>query len=215
MPSPERLIVVAGTGTEVGKTWWTCAVARWLRLDGVRVAARKPAQSFAPDDPPEVRDASLLAAATGEDVDDVCPPHRSYAVAMAPPMAAEALGLPRFCIDDLVDDLRWPVDIEIGFVETAGGIRSPLAIDGDNLALADALDPALVLLVADAGLGTINLARLSIDALDGHRVIVVLNRYNPADDLHQRNRTWLRRDGLELVDGVNDLAACLRADPSR
>ncbi len=41
---------VAGTATEVGKTWWTAAVARELRAAGVHVAARKPVQSGDPGD---------------------------------------------------------------------------------------------------------------------------------------------------------------------
>src|SRR4051794_21893732 len=116
MPSPERLVVVAGTGTEVGKTWWTCAVSRLLIAGGARVAARKPAQSFDVIDPSDSRDASLLAAATGDEPDAVCPPHRSYEVAMAPPMAAAALGRPAIHLTDLVAEITWPDGIDVGFV---------------------------------------------------------------------------------------------------
>ena len=213
MPSrPDRLVVVVGTGTEVGKTWWTCAVARRLRADGVRVAARKPVQSFAPDEPPTARDASLLAAATGEEPHDVCPPNRSYGVAMAPPMAAAALGLPPFRIANLASELRWPGGVvDVGFVETAGGLRSPLASDGDNLALLESLDPTLVVVVADAGLGTINLVRLTAGALVSRPVVVVLNRYDAANDLHRRNAAWLTDiDGLDVLVGVEALADRLR-----
>ncbi|MBV8949608.1 MAG: hypothetical protein JOZ99_01940, partial [Actinobacteria bacterium] len=44
------LVFVTATGTDVGKTWWASAVARELRAHGCSVAARKPAQSFAPND---------------------------------------------------------------------------------------------------------------------------------------------------------------------
>ena len=206
MPSPERRVVVAGTGTEVGKTWWTCAVIRTLRDAGISVAARKPAQSFAPDDPSELRDAALLGGATGEHAADVCAPHRSYAVPMAPPMAADALGAPSFAIADLLTELHWPPGVAFGFVETAGGVRSPLAVDGDNVALIDALGPDLVVLVADAGLGTINLVRLSTAALAAHPVVVALNRFDPADELHVRNRAWLVEvDRLDVVVTPDDL----------
>ena len=50
MNRPSRLVVVAGTATEVGKTWVGAAVARELRDRGTTVAARKPAQSFEPAD---------------------------------------------------------------------------------------------------------------------------------------------------------------------
>lgn len=209
MSSPELLVVVAGTGTEVGKTWWACALARHLRDVGVSVAARKPAQSFAPNDATTSRDAALLGAATGEQPEDVCPVHRSYPLAMAPPMAAGALGEPPFSIADLVNELRWPPAARVGLVETAGGVRSPLAADGDNVALIDALAPALVLLVADAGLGTINLVRLSVGALGRHSVAVALNRFDAADDLHERNRAWLIDDGLRVVTSTGEVAGLL------
>ena len=52
-------------------------------------------------------------------------------------------------------------------METAGGVRSPLAgDDGDAVALAGSLMPDVVVLVADAGLGTINAVRLTVAALD-------------------------------------------------
>jgi dethiobiotin synthetase len=205
------VVAVTGTGTDIGKTWVTAAVARLLRARGVRVAARKPAQSFAPSDPLESRDASVLAAATGVRADDVCPPHRNYERALAPPMAAAALGREPIRLRELLDELRWPsdVDIDIGFVETAGGVRSPIADDADNVALVDALHPDLVLLVADAGLGTLNLVRLSVGVLasGGHRCVVFLNRFDPADELHRANLDWLtERDGLDVVTSVEELA---------
>jgi len=82
---PERLAVVCGTATDVGKTWVTCGLLHGLRQRGVPVAARKPAQSFAQDGRPT--DAELLAAASGQAPWDVCPAHRWYPAAMAPPMA--------------------------------------------------------------------------------------------------------------------------------
>ena len=85
---PDRLVAILGTGTEVGKTWVAAAALTSARRAGLSVAARKPAQSAEPDDPAP-SDADVLAVATGEDPLAVCPAHRHYAVAMAPPMAAE------------------------------------------------------------------------------------------------------------------------------
>ena len=212
MSRPERLVVVAGTATDVGKTWVTAAVARRLLDDGVRVAARKPAQSFDPDAGGPT-DAEVLAAATGEGPHDVCPPQRWYPVAMAPPMAADVLGRPRIEVDDLVRELRWPEGVEVGFVETAGGVRSPIAHDGDAVTIADRLEPDLVLVVTTPVLGAISHIRLAVDALGHHEVLVVLNRHDPDDPLHVRNAAWLRD-----VDGVTvapDVAAVVSAVHSR
>jgi dethiobiotin synthetase len=196
-PRPGHLVVVTGTSTEVGKTWVAAALARRARAEGHRVAARKPAQSFAAADA-RPTDAEVLAAATGEPPAAVCPAHRSYPVPMAPPMAADALGRPTITVADLVDELVWPAGTTLGLVETAGGVRSPIAHDADNADLAARLAPDLVVLVADAGLGTISAVRLAASALTAP--VVVLNRFDPADDLHRRNRAWLaERDGFAVV----------------
>ncbi|MEJ5255997.1 MAG: dethiobiotin synthase [Acidimicrobiales bacterium] len=210
---PARLVVVAGTGTEVGKTWVSARVLRVLRDAGVTVSSRKPAQSFEPTD--RETDAHLLAAATGEDPAQVCPPHRWYEVPMAPPMAAAVLGRPGFTIADLVAEITWDAPPpRLGIVETAGGVRSPLADDGDSVSLIEALVPDLVVVVADAGLGTINSVRLTMEALEGAglpaTLIVHLNRFDERNELHRHNRRWLReRDGFEVVTTIDELAGRL------
>jgi len=249
---PERVVLVTGTGTEVGKTWVACRLAVALRDRDLVVAARKPVMSYDPDDDPTTSDAVLLARATDETPEAVCAPHRWYPVAMAPPMAAEALGRPRFTVADLVgetvwpsdaavglveaaggvlspladdgdavtlaDHLEpdlvgetvWPSDAAVGLVEAAGGVLSPLADDGDAVTLADHLEPDLVVLVADAGLGTISAVRLAAGVLDGWPVTVVLNRYDPLDDVHRRNRAWLvDRDQFDVVISAEQILPTL------
>ncbi len=205
-------MLVCGTGTEVGKTWVCGRLLTELRSRGVSVAARKPAQSFDIDSEGGrlggPTDAERLGAASGEHPEAVCHPFRSYHRAMAPPMAAEALGLPLFTVADLVEEMVWPSErVRVGVVELAGGVRSPQAADGDCTDLVVALAPDLVVLVADAGLGTINGVRLSMDALStvtgdrpGARPVVVLDRFDGRHDLHRRNREWLAgRLGYRVV----------------
>jgi len=203
---PARLVAACGTATEVGKTWVGAEVLRVLRADGLRVAARKPLQSFDPADP-HPTDAEVLAAATGEDPHDVCPTHGWYPVPMAPPMAADHLGRRCPTLAEVVDGIAWPDGIDVGLVETVGGTRSPLAEDGDSRALVRALGVDVVLLVADAGLGTIDAVRHGLVALDPAPVVTFLNRYDPADELHRRNRDWLaERDGIDVETDLGDLA---------
>jgi dethiobiotin synthetase len=222
---PERLVLVTGTGTEVGKTWVACRLARALRERGLVVAARKPVQSYAPDDNrggdpggpgnPAPTDAALLADATGDEPSLVCPQHRWYPVPMAPPMAADVLGRPAFTVADLVAELAWPAGVGVGLVEAVGGVRSPLAADGDTVTLATALHPERVVLVADAGLGTINAVRLSAAAITSWPLSIVLNRFDPADHLHRRNRAWLaERDGLHVVVEAAHLVAAIVGWPA-
>jgi dethiobiotin synthetase len=211
---PSLLVVVAGTGTEVGKTWVAARLTRDLQEAGVTVAARKPAQSYDPDD--RRTDAHVLAEATGESASDVCPRHRWYEVPMAPPMAAEVLGRPGFTVADLAAEIVWPRPApSVGLVESAGGVRSPLAADGDTVDLVDAVRADEVVVVADAGLGTISHVRLAVDALDRTArptaVAVFLNRFDDADELHRRNREWLvTRDGLDVTTSIDALAERVR-----
>jgi len=208
---PTALVVVAGTATEVGKTWVTAAVIAHLRSRGLSIAARKPAQSFAPEDRGRT-DADVLGAATGEEPSLVCPPQRWYEVPMAPPMAAEVLCRPQFTIVDLASETMaaWPAGVDVGFVELAGGPRSPMARDGDGADLTAALGPDRCVLVADAGLGTINAVRLGADALRAAPLVVFANRYDDGDDLHRRNVAWLReRCGFDVVTDVASLTSRL------
>jgi dethiobiotin synthetase len=205
------LVVCVGTATEVGKTFVGAAVLTELRARGRTVAARKPAQSFDPADRHPL-DAVVLGEATGEAPDDVCPPARSYPVAMAPPMAAEALGLPVPTLRELLDEVVWPVPPpDVRWLETVGGPRSPIAADGDAVDLVAAVDPDAVVLVADAGLGTINAVRLSLAALRGvgPDPVVLLNRFDGDDDLHRRNAAWLGGQGARCLERTAALADLL------
>lgn len=203
------VMAIVGTATEVGKTWVGAALAEELASSGITVAAHKPAQSFDEGTPESETDAGLLSAATGQLAHEVCPAHRWYAVAMAPPMAAEVLGEPPFTVADLAAEIDWPASAEVAIVEGAGGVRSPLAIDGDVIDLITAIEPDLVVLVADALLGTLNSTRLSIDALStaASEVVVHVNRFDHGDDLAVRNLTWLRdRWGLTVTTEITELA---------
>jgi dethiobiotin synthetase len=200
------LVVCVGTGTDVGKTWVGANVLTTLRKAGVSVSARKLVQSFDPaaNDP---TDADVLAGATGDRPTEVCPAHRWLELPMAPPMAAETLGRATFTLSDLIIELAWPDPLpDVRWVESVGGVRSPLAVDADSVDLCAALAPDLVVLVAPPDLGVINLVRLCMGPLSLWPVVVVLNPFEESQALHRLNRAWLReRDGLEVMTGPADL----------
>jgi len=208
------LVHCVGTGTDVGKTWVGASTLADLRRRGITVAARKPVQSFdASESGPT--DAAVLAAATGEHPDAVCPARRWYGVPMAPPMAADVLDQPPFTVAELVAEVRWPdPPPDVGWLEGVGGPRSPIAGDGDGVDLCRILRPDVIVLVGDAGLGTINAVVLSCGpyAALGHDPIVMLNRFDDEDDLHRRNRAWLaERWRLDVVVRAAELAGRLAA----
>ena len=214
---PDLVVVVAGTGTEVGKTWVTARLAAAFRRDGLVVVARKPAQSFEREDAESETDAGVLSAATGEEPGAVCPRDRWYPTPLAPPMAADSLGRDPIALSDLLDEVHasWPTGrADVALVELAGGAFSPIAHDGDCIELALALRPDVVVLVADAGLGTISAVRPAAEALSaGAPTLVALNRFDPQVEVHRRNLAWLRDvDGWEVTETVDQLRVSVLRD---
>lgn len=75
--------------------------------------------------------------------------------------------------------------------------------------------PELVLVVADAGLGTINSVRLIVDALASRPgadapTVVHLNRFDAGVEVHRRNRDWLvDRCGYRVTTDLDALADAL------
>ena len=80
--------------------------------------------------PATATDADVLAAATGEDPDTVCPPHRTYRHRRGhrrwPPPSS---GAPAFTVADLVGEIDWPDGVDVGLVE---GRRRPALADRDR-----------------------------------------------------------------------------------
>jgi dethiobiotin synthetase len=202
---PRTLISVLGTHTEVGKTYVTANWLSHLRQQGLNVAARKPVQSFNADD--ATTDARQLANATGEAESDVCRADRNYPLALAPPMAADSLGRARIELSALIEEIVWPADVDVGIVETVGGPYSPIAHDGDSIDLIARLQPDAILLVADAGLGTLNAVRLCLQCVGEMPTTVFLNRFDAANELHQSNQRWLQEKyGVETSVDVRELS---------
>ena len=205
-----RVIFITGTGTEIGKTWVGARLLEKAKETGAGWRASKPVQSF---EPGETTDAEVLATASGCSPEEVTPAHRWYGAPLAPPMAAERLGLEPFSIAQLAEEIDVP-EAGVLLVEGAGGPRSPLADDGDSTDLARQLDSERILLVADAELGTINASLLAAEALEGCPVTLFLNRYDDASELHQLNATWLRENsGLEVFTEIDRLFERLEAAP--
>ena len=199
------VVFVTGTGTEVGKTWASAGLAQLLRERGLSVEACKPVQSYDPDEAGPT-DAAVLAAATGQHPDDVCPPEHTYPVPLAPPMAARRLG--RVCptLDELAGNCRFAATVDIGLVEGVGGLLSPISSDGHNLDLIDRIGPDLVIVVASAALGGIHDTLACTLPLSAYRRAVLCNRFDHRTEVHILNVDWLRDTGLEVATSLSELA---------
>lgn len=154
------VVVITGTGTGVGKTIVTAALASHGLALGINVAVCKPVQTGVPrdDDLAEVRRLSGASELIGL---------ASYSEPLAPVAAAEIDGRPLPSLGEIVAAVR-ATDREdrLTLVEGAGGVLVAIAAGGKTLRdLAVELD-APVLVVSGAGLGTLNHTALTLEALD-------------------------------------------------
>jgi dethiobiotin synthetase len=177
-----RGLFVTGTDTAVGKTEVACALVSAARGRGDDVVGMKPAQSGIL--PGEVSDAERLRLAAGaaEPLEAVCP--YTFRAPLAPAVAARLEGR-EVSLGRIVDLARALAARHAALVvEGAGGLLVPLTETETYADLAVAL--ALpVLVVARAGLGTVNHTALTVEALRRRGLslaAVVLNRVAPEDD---------------------------------
>lgn len=143
---------VTATDTGVGKTFITAALAMALRARGRDVAVLKPVQSGATSTDP-AGDAALLGA------DCVY----AFAAPLAPLVAARAEGRTIEPGPILARAEELAREHELLLLEGAGGLLTPLAEGFDLADLAVAIGLPLIV-VARAGLGTVNHTLLTIEA---------------------------------------------------
>ena len=173
-------LFVTGTGTEVGKSVVAAVIARGAREAGRRVSVFKPAVSGL-DEGGEA-DHELLRRASGSaQSDDEIAPYR-YSPAVSPHLAAELAGAP---IDPAALRAAAAAAAAAGDLlvcEGVGGLLVPLTSGYLVRDLARDLGLPLVV-VAPAGLGTINHTLLTLEAARAvglEPAAVVLNRW-PAE----------------------------------
>ncbi|MGW1009952.1 dethiobiotin synthase [Streptomyces termitum] len=176
------IIVVSGTGTEIGKTVVTAAVAAVAVAAGRSVAVLKPAQTGLTarehGDADEV--VRLSGAKTSAELarypEPLAPDTAARRAGMAPVGPERAAGAARALAEEH----------DLVLVEGAGGLLVRFDEDGGTLADVAGLLGAPVLVVAPAGLGTLNSTALTAEALRSRGVEqlgVVVGSWPTAPDL--------------------------------
>ncbi|GGX78226.1 dethiobiotin synthase [Streptomyces minutiscleroticus] len=151
------VLVITGTGTEVGKTVVTAAVAAAALAAGRSVAVLKPAQTgVAPGERGDADEVARLAGGvTAREL-------ARFPEPLAPATAARRAGLAPvrpFEVAEAAGKLAAEHDLVL--VEGAGGLLVRLDDEGGTLAEAARLLAAPVLVVAAPGLGTLNTTELT------------------------------------------------------
>jgi dethiobiotin synthetase len=155
------IVIITGTDTGVGKTVVTAAVASASLAQGLSVAVLKPAQTgVLGDEPGDAAEAARLAGpVTAVEL-------ARYPEPLAPATAARRSGLAPVHPDEIAEAAAKLAAIhDVVLVEGAGGLLVRYDEEGSTLADAAQLLGAQALLVAPAGLGTLNSAALTAEAL--------------------------------------------------
>ncbi|MER7809894.1 dethiobiotin synthase [Streptomyces sp900116325] len=156
------VLVVSGTGTEIGKTVVTAAVAAVAVAAGRSVAVLKPAQTgVAPGEPGDVFEVRRLAgeAVTGVEL-------ARFPEPLAPDTAARRAGMTPVHPEQIAEAAeKLATEHDLVLVEGAGGLLVRFDEEGATLADAARLLAAPVLVVTSAGLGTLNTTALTSEAL--------------------------------------------------
>ncbi|GHE35799.1 dethiobiotin synthase [Streptomyces capitiformicae] len=179
------VLVITGTGTEVGKTVTTAAVAAVAVAAGRSVAVLKPAQTgVRPDERGDADEVARLAGAvTAREL-------ARYPEPLAPATAARRSGLPPLHPEDVAEAAgKLAAEHDLVLVEGAGGLLVRFDEAGGTLADAARLLGAPVLLVASAGLGTLNTTELTARELAVREVElagVVIGSWPQRPDLASR-----------------------------
>jgi dethiobiotin synthetase len=187
------VLVITGTGTGIGKTTITAALATLAAARGERVAVVKPAQTgTAPGEPGDLAEIQRLSGVS--DTHEFA----RYPDPLSPEAAARVCGLPPLDMEQARDRIAaLAATRDLVLVEGAGGLLVRYHPGGATLArLAQAL-AAGVLVVTAAGLGTLNHTALTLEALAARRL--------PLAGLVIGS--WPERPGLAERCNLADLAA--------
>lgn len=191
-------LFITGTDTGVGKTIVAAAIALALKKEGINVGVMKPFQSGDDDD------GAILAEAAGVDDDTSLIVLYRFKEAVAPSLAAQqqSVNIDIKKVEESYSILSEKYDVVI--VEGAGGIMVPIIESGSDSYLVSDLIATLnlpTIIVAKAGLGTINHTCLTIEHAklkDIALVGVIINGYPDKPSLAEKNNP-------EMIEKISNL----------
>ncbi|NBH73314.1 dethiobiotin synthase [Clostridiaceae bacterium] len=210
---PCRTLFITGTGTDVGKTYVTGLILKKLHENGNSAAYYKAAMSgndrredgtLIPGDAMIVRE----VAGIRQPLEEMCP--YVYENAVSPHLASRIEGNPvemeqvRKGFEALCEQYEYVT------VEGSGGILCPIGMDEEEIWLEDVIQSCHMgcVMVADAGLGTINSVGLTAFYMKQKGIPlrgIIFNHYEPGNVLHEDNRRMCEHlTGVKVVACVRD-----------
>lgn len=209
-----KKIFITGTGTDVGKTYVTGLIVKKLKESGMNAAYYKAAMSGNERTEEGMLlpgDAQYVKTVSGIEQSLACMCPYVYEAAVSPHLASRIEGNP-VMLQEVVKGFE-EVCRQYDYVtmEGSGGILCPICFDERELWLEDVIRELGLssLIVADAGLGTINSVVLTVEYMHAKGLPVkgiIFNRFHPGDRMEEDNlRMCEHRTKLPVL-------ACVEAD---
>lgn len=208
-----KALFITGTATDVGKTFVTALIVKKLQENGQKAAYYKAAMSgnkrrkdhtLIPGDAQYVKDISGIT----QPLEEMCP--YIYENAVSPHLASRIEGNP-VCMDVVRQNFHKICNqYDYITVEGSGGILCPIRYDKTKLFLTDIIEELSLssLLIADAGLGTINSVILTIEYMRAHSLPIegiIFNHFHPGNIIEEDNRKMCESlTGLKVLACVQD-----------
>lgn len=207
-------IFITATGTDVGKTYIAALLLKKLRQSGINAGYYKPALSGAykkngrliPGDAEYVLSTAGLAVPPETTVSYI------FAPAVSPHLAARSCGVSIEPLKIQQDFAKLSAGYDFMVIEGCGGLTCPLRMEEPQVLLPDIIRllDAEIIIVAPAGLGTINATLLTVSYARSSGISirgVILNNFDPADPMHLDNKI-----AIEKLCGVPVLACVQTGD---
>lgn len=214
-------LFITGTGTDVGKTYVTGLIVKKLKEAGRNAAYYKAAMSGNPYDEAGnlvPQDALFVKNMSGiqQSLEQMCP--YVYENAVSPHLASRIEGNP-VRMDVVTSRFEaLAQQYEYITVEGSGGILCPLCFDEEIIQLEDVVRKLHLpsLLVADAGLGTINSVVLTVEYMKHNNLEVkgiIFNHFHPGNVMELDNiRMCEYMTGIKVLACVKDNDTELQID---
>ena len=190
---------IAGTGTGIGKTFFTAGFARFLCRHGFRTAVMKPVQTGLAENCDDLGFIKMVAPGIIDIPLELASPYR-FKMPASPHLASrrEEIKIDMKHIVSCYKSIRSEYNPDAVLIEGAGGLLVPL--NKDEM-MADLIRKFVmpVILVADAGLGTLNHTFLSLELLKKMKIPVrgiILNKYPVKPGL-------IEKDNIETIEKVS------------
>ncbi|WP_300756105.1 dethiobiotin synthase [uncultured Brachyspira sp.] len=212
-----KALFITATGTDIGKTYVSALICKQMKEEGFDIGYYKAALSGSSDitdsDAWYVKERANLTDSYEEMVS------YTYKHAYSPHLAAQIEGNPpdmkviKKAYKNISKNHKYMI------VEGSGGIICPIRYDDKKIFLEDIIKELELpcLIVADAGLGTINSTVLTIEYMKSKKIKIkgiILNRFEEANVMHEDNKEMIEKitniKTVGIIDSVNNME--LKAD---